>query len=133
MDADARHVVEDCTRASDDGSISFPQVVARLAEAGVEQYHADLRRAEKTYYVADDSSHVVSSRAITACYASAFSAEGVEAAVRASQAGEIGYAQFCERIAAAGCIGYLVSLVGRRAVYFGRTGESHVELFPAQH
>lgn len=33
--------------------------------------------------------------------------------------------------AAAGFEGYLVSLPGRRAVYFGRTAETHVEHFPA--
>lgn len=32
---------------------------------------------------------------------------------------------------AAGCAGYLVSLPGRRVVYYGRTGETHVELIPA--
>ena len=35
-----------------------------------------------------------------------------------------------ERAKRAGCAGYLVSFPGRRAVYFGRTGETHVELFP---
>ncbi len=30
----------------------------------------------------------------------------------------------------AGCAGYFVSLIGRRAVYFGRTAETHVEPFP---
>jgi len=62
--------------------------------------------------------------------ARAFSAAGVDAAVRAIQAQKIQYREFCERIAAAGCVGYTVSLTGRRAVYYGRTGESHVEMFP---
>lgn len=29
-----------------------------------------------------------------------------------------------------GCVGYHVSLAGRRAVYYGRSGETHVEQFP---
>jgi len=33
-------------------------------------------------------------------------------------------------VVAAGCTGYLVSFPGQRAVYFGRTGETHVEHFP---
>ena len=41
------------------------------------------------------------------------------------------YAAFCDRVTAAGCAGYLVSLPGRRVVYFGRTAETHVEHFPA--
>jgi hypothetical protein len=60
-----------------------------------------------------------------------FSAARVEAAVRAIQRKEIGYHEFCERIAAAGCVGYVVSLVGRRAVYYGRGFDTYVEPFPA--
>ena len=33
-------------------------------------------------------------------------------------------------ILAAGCVGYFVCLTGRRAVYFGRTGENYIEPFP---
>ena len=59
-----------------------------------------------------------------------FSAEGVEKAVRAIQRQEIAYRKFCRLIADAGCVGYFVSLAGRRAVYYGRTGDEHVEWFP---
>ena len=31
---------------------------------------------------------------------------------------------------AAGCAGYIVSFLGRRVLYIGRTAETHVELFP---
>ncbi len=31
---------------------------------------------------------------------------------------------------AAGCVGYFVQITGRRVIYFGRSGESHVEQFP---
>ena len=55
---------------------------------------------------------------------------GVMAAIGAIQQGQIRYREFCARIAASGCVGYLVSLAGRRAVYYGRTGETHVEYFP---
>ena len=41
MDASVRNVVEECTKGSDDGRFTFPQVVMKLIEAGVEQYHAD--------------------------------------------------------------------------------------------
>jgi hypothetical protein len=40
------------------------------------------------------------------------------------------YAGFRAKIMAAGCAGYIVSFIGRRAVYFGRTAETHVEHFP---
>lgn len=57
-------------------------------------------------------------------------AEEVKAAVRPIQERQIGYLQFCSRIAAAGCVGYFVSLAGRRVVYYGRTNDSYVEPFP---
>ena len=40
------------------------------------------------------------------------------------------YRGFCEKAKEAGCAGYLVSFLGRRVVYFGRTAETHVEHSP---
>lgn len=130
MDARTQRIMQDCTKASDAGSMTFPEVVTALMGAGVERYHADLRRAEKTYYMPDGESCVVPAEPIAAATAQAFSAEGVAAAVRAVQAKAIDYREFCARIMAAGCVDYIVSLAGRRAVYFGRTGESYIEPFP---
>lgn len=129
-DTDLETVLQDCTRASDEERMTFPQVVGKLMAAGVERYRADLLRHEKTYYMPDGRSHVVSNAAIAGMPAMAFSAAGVDSAVRDIQAGKIAYRDFCRRVMAAGCVDYLVSISGRRAVYFGRSGESHVEMFP---
>lgn len=131
MTPETAAVIDECTAASDAEGISFPEVVARLVAAGVERYRADLVRAEKTYYLPAGESRALPTKPVAAAPAAAFSAAGVEAAVRAIQAGRIGYGAFCERIAAAGCVDYMVSLAGRRAVYNGRSGESFVEPFPA--
>ncbi len=131
MNAHVKAAVEECTRASDEERMTFPEVVAKLNAAGVERYRADLLRAEKTYYLPDGASHVVPAARLGAAAARDFSPDGVRDAVRAIQARRISYKAFCERIAAAGCVDYVVSLAGRRAVYFGRTGESYVEPFPA--
>jgi uncharacterized protein YbcV (DUF1398 family) len=40
------------------------------------------------------------------------------------------YAGFCAKVEAAGCAGYMVSFLGKRVVYFGRTAQTHVEHFP---
>ena len=77
------------------------------------------------------SSHVVASRQHHRLPAEAFSPAAIDAAIRAIQGRKIDYMTFCEQIAAAGCVSYLVSLAGRRAVYSGRTGETFVEPFPA--
>ncbi|MEP9377435.1 DUF1398 family protein [Aquabacter sp. CN5-332] len=130
MEPHVTAAMEAATRDSDAERVTFPEVVAQLMEAGIERYHADLQRNEKTYYLPSGASHVVAAHEVGAVPAEGFSAEGVERAVRAVQAGQIKYREFCARIAAAGCVAYLVSLAGRRAVYYGRTGETHVEWFP---
>ncbi len=129
-ETDLKAVLQDCTNGSDEERLSFPQVVGQLKAAGVERYRADLLRHEKTYYMPDGSSNVLRNAAIDGTPAMAFSAAGVDSAVRDIQAGKIAYREFCRRVMVAGCVDYIVSLHGRRAVYFGRSGESHVEMFP---
>jgi uncharacterized protein YbcV (DUF1398 family) len=131
MDPSIRAVILDCALASYAATVRFPDIVGRLAAAGVERYHADLVRAEKTYYLPSGESEVVPDEALRLAPAAPFMAAGVDAAVRASQAGSIDYREFCRRIADAGCAGYFVSIAGRRALYYGRTGETHVEPFPS--
>lgn len=131
MQAETIDTMQECTEASDQERISFPEVVMKLMQAGVERYHADLLRAEKIYYLPSGESHRVPAAHLDAVPAPAFAADGVAAAVRAIQNGKIRYREFCERIAQAGCVGYMVSLTGRRAVYYGRSGDSYVEPFPA--
>ena len=124
-------VVTECSHGSHEGRLSFPEVVRKLMGVGVERYHADLSRGERTYYMPDGSSHVVAGED-GADAAREFSPAGIEAALRAIQAKKIDYRQFCAAILAAGCVGYFVCLTGRRAVYFGRQGDSFVEPFPKQ-
>lgn len=130
MNANLKAVVEACSRGSENGSLNFGQVLRRLAEAGVEGYYADFRRSTKTYYLPEGESIEVAATDPDVRIAPALDAARVEAAVRQSQAGAHTYQAFCEKVMAAGCSGYLVSLLGRRVVYFGRTAETHVEHFP---
>jgi uncharacterized protein YbcV (DUF1398 family) len=130
MNANVEVAIQACTHGSDEERMSFPEVVATLQEVGVERYHADLVRSEKTYYLPSGESAIVRAKPTRQQPASTFSAADTAVAIRAIQAQQIGYGEFCERIAAAGCTGYIVSLVGRRVVYFGRSAESHVELMP---
>jgi uncharacterized protein YbcV (DUF1398 family) len=131
MNAHVKTIVVECTEGSDAGTLTFPQVVGRLMEAGVESYYADLRRATKIYYMPDGESHVVNAAKPDGKPAHGFSADGVVAALREVQSRKIDYHMFCEKILAAGCVAYIVSIAGRRAVYFGRTGETYVEMFPS--
>jgi uncharacterized protein YbcV (DUF1398 family) len=131
MDIEIKRVMQEASRVSDEGGRSFPEIIGSLMAAGVERYHQDLRRSERTYYLPDGTSEVVGNDAVPVAPPVIFSAGGVEAAVRAAQAGAINYKEFCRRAMEAGCVGYVVSIVGKRVVYYGRTGDTHVEYFPA--
>jgi uncharacterized protein YbcV (DUF1398 family) len=131
MDTSIQAVMAECSKGSDENRMSFPEVVARLSAIGVERYHADLSRAEKTFYMPDGASFIAASKPVTGVAARDFSADGVSAAIQAIQQRQIDYMEFCRRIVAAGCVDYTVSLTGRRAIYSGRTGDFHVERFPA--
>ena len=130
MNAGFGCIAEECTAASDASRMSFAEVVGKLMSAGVERYHADLVRSEKTYFLPTGESRVIPSDGIGRVPAADFSAPSVEAAVRAIQQGEITYKTFCERVMDAGCVGYHVHIAGRHVVYYGRSGDSHVERFP---
>ena len=130
MNDRTRQVMHECSSGSIDGSMAFPEVVSKLAAIGCEQYHADLPRQEKTYYLPDGESHIEPLPTPSQSIAPTFSADGIVAALRAIQAGQISYVEFLGRIVAAGCVGYFVYVAARRAIYLGRNGDMHVEHFP---
>ncbi len=130
MEAHIADVLHECTRGADEERLVFPQIIANLKQAGVERYFADICRNETTYYLPCGESLRVPISYCSTAPALAFNPDGVAAAIVAAQTKQIAYHAFCDRIAAAGCIGYLVSIPGRRAVYYGRTGDSHTEHFP---
>jgi len=133
MKQDIIDIMHECATRSSLGNIRFPEVVQKLAGVGVEQYHADLMRGEKTYYLPDGGSHVESMSIIKTAenIATDFSAKNVILAIKAIQNGEMLYPAFLEHIMSAGCVSYFVYIRGRRAIYFGRTGDYHVENFPS--
>lgn len=131
MKVEQTAVMQECARGSLQGTLTFPEVVRKLAQIGVERYHADYSRQEVTYYLPDGDSFVAALPHAAQATAAAFSASAVEAAIREIQRGEILYGEFVRKTMAAGCVGYFVQIAGRRALYFGRSGETHIELFPA--
>jgi uncharacterized protein YbcV (DUF1398 family) len=130
MESHVKDIMRESTKASDEERAGFAEIVKKLIDVGVERYHADLVRSEKTYYLPDGESLIVPNDPVGIVPALEFSAAGVEMAVKAIQAGTIKYREFCKRAMSAGCVGYVVSMAGKRVVYYGRTGDSHVEWFP---
>lgn len=130
MNAVQTQVIQHCARGALAGELTFPEIVGKLAAVGVERYHADYSREEITYYLSDGDSLVVPSPHPQQATAVEFSPSAVATAVRQSQRGEHTYLDFIRKTMAAGCVGYFVQIAGRRAIYFGRNGDSHVEHFP---
>lgn len=132
MDAERISIARTSVQAAHDGSLSFPEIVSKLIGAGFEGYTVDYRRNSQTFYLPDGDSVVVDMQSSAGAVAADFDAAEVERLVRWAQANAAGYSYvaFCEKVKAAGCAGYLVSFLGRRVVYFGRTAETHVEHFP---
>lgn len=132
MNADQRAIAKSCLEASENGTMAFPQIIGTLMQAGFESYAIDYRRLTGTYYLTDGDSVVLDMDIDKAPVAAALDAGEIQAAIKDAQALVPGYTyrKFCARVMAAGCAGYQVSFVGRRAVYYGRTAETHVEHFP---
>jgi uncharacterized protein YbcV (DUF1398 family) len=112
-------------------SVPLPQVVAKLAAAGVETYYTDLVQLQKVFHGVDGESltHGLP-LADAGGIAHEFSESEVRSALAAIQGRQIGYEEFLHRIMRAGCMGYVVFIRGRRVLYFGRDGGFHVEPFP---
>lgn len=132
MTPDKIAIAEECQRAAESGSMNFPQIVKTLMQAGFESYAIDFRRGTAIYYAPDGDSIELPVPAVGGAVAEAFDAGAIQTAIREAQTLAPGYTypSFCQKVRVAGCASYLVSFLGRRAVYSGRTGESHVELFP---
>lgn len=132
MDAERIAIARTCLIAAHDGSLSFPDIIGKLISAGFEGYLVDYRRNSQTNYLPDGDSVTMDMHVSAGTVATTFDAAEVERLVRWAQANpaDYSYAAFCEKVKGAGCAGYLVSFLGRRVVYFGRTAETHVEHFP---
>lgn len=132
MDATLITIAQGCLDGAANDTLTFPQIVERLIEAGFERYAADFQRGLMTYYRPDGDSVELAAATPHTPVAAAFDAAAIQAAIREAQALVPGYSYegFCAKVTAAGCAGYVVSFLGRRAVYFGRSAETHVELFP---
>ena len=132
MDAERISIAQSCLDAAHDGSLGFPAIVGKLMAAGFEGYTVDYRRNTQTCYLPDGDSVALDMPHSDGTTAATFDAAAIEELVRwAQRAGsDYSYRGFCEKAKEAGCAGYLVSFLGRRVVYVGRTAETHVEHFP---
>ncbi|MGD9801858.1 MAG: DUF1398 domain-containing protein [Hyphomicrobiaceae bacterium] len=113
-------------------TMDFPMIVGMLAEVGFEGYAIDYRRNMAIYYLPSGQSIELPLPADDQSVSSGFDAKAVRDAISQAQSGAADYTYkgFCRNVMAAGCAGYIVSFPGRRVVYYGRSGETHIEPFP---
>lgn len=133
MNDDQHAVARKCLAGAYDNSMSFPEGIMALMAAGFDGYLVDFRTGQRTYYRPDGETLSLAAPETDGPVAAAFDGEEVRAAIRWAQsaAPDYSYTGFNARVTAAGCAGYLVSLGGRRVLYFGRDGETHTEFFPS--
>lgn len=118
-------------QASFNGTQHFGEIVGHLTREGVEWYSANLFFRLTSYYYPDGSHHQVPwPKLALPPIADAFDGAKITAAIRSSQQGKINYPEFLGQSAQAGIVYYTVHLKGKKALYFGRHGDFHVELFP---
>jgi uncharacterized protein YbcV (DUF1398 family) len=126
-----QEILNGCVAASFAGTMHFGEVVKKLGAAGVEWYSSNLLVGTSTHYFADGTYHHTRWTEWTAPKtADAFDDNKVAAAIRSIQQRQILYPEFLRQIAEAGVVYYTVHLRGRKAIYFGRHGDFHIEPFP---
>jgi uncharacterized protein YbcV (DUF1398 family) len=132
MDAQQTTIAESCLNAAYDKTMAFPEIVGALIKAGFEGYVVDYRRNTTTYFLPDGDSVALENRPSEGKVAAQFDQLGIAAQIKWAQANppEYSYTAFCKNVKALGCAGYIVSFLGGRVLYFGRTAEMHVEHFP---
>lgn len=131
MNTNWQQIARAALEGSESGAMTFPESVRMLVEAGFDAYAVDFRRSARTYYMPDGAVLELETER-TGPVAERFDAALIRKALGEAQALVPGYTYkgFCAKVAEAGCAGYLVSLIGKRVLYHGRTGETHTEYFP---
>ncbi len=132
MDNQKKEIARQAIEAAATGARDFGQIVGALMSAGFDGYLVDFRTATQTFYLPDATCHVAPIHATGIPVAETFDAAVVREAIREAQTKAIGYTYhgFCEKVVRAGCAGYLVTISGKRVLYFGRDGQIHTEYFP---
>jgi len=132
MDTKHLDIARQCLEGAESGTMTFPKIVGTLMTAAFDGYLVDLRLGQATYYLQDGEGLELPTHPSSTAVATEFNVDVVKAAIREAQALVPGYTYkgFCDKVKRAGCAGYLVSFPGRRVLYFGRTGETHIEYFP---
>ena len=116
--------------------LPFPQVVSRLLAVGVTRYHVDFVSSSVTTY-GPDATFVRVDIPRYASPGNTWNVDNLRSAIRhAQQAASSGdtsynYEGFVKRVVSEGGVtDYTAYLEGKRVLYMGAMGDTHVEWFP---
>lgn len=128
MNASTIHEAAAATLA---GTMSFPQVVEKLLQAGVEYYHVDYA-GHCTRFYDGNATCVVTPIPFDELPAIApeLDVPALRDNIRDSQQNNQPYRDFTRRAMQAGVQAYYAFLRGRRVTYISRAGNQHTEWFP---
>jgi uncharacterized protein YbcV (DUF1398 family) len=131
MNTNWQDIARNTLEGAESDAMTFPESLRLLIEAGFDGYAVDFRRSTRTYYMRGGEAIELQTER-NEPVAEHFDADVIKQAIREAQALIPGYTYkgFCGKVAKAGCAGYLVFLLGKRVLYYGRTGETHTEHFP---
>jgi uncharacterized protein YbcV (DUF1398 family) len=130
LGTDTKLILE-AARGTQDGSLSFPEVVGKLLSAGVEYYHVDYVGRRKRFYSVDSEMVATSiNYEGLPTVAPEFDAAALRANILDSQRNGQTYREFARRTMAGGVQDYIAFVRGKRVTYRGRTGDQHMEWFP---
>ena len=112
-------------------TLTFPEGVKMIAAAGFKGYLVDYCAGTRTYHHSNGETFTF--RGPSYPPVEAFNADVVKTAIREAQLLVPGYTYqgFCRKVTElGGAAGYMVSIIGKRVLYFGLNGETHTEYFP---
>ena len=135
MNANWKDLARATLEGAESNRMTFPESVKMLMEAGFDGYAVDFRRSTRSYYMPNGETIELKMEQTPGQVAERFDAATVKEALREARALVPGYTYqgFCAKVVGAGAAGYIVSLLGKRVLYYGRTGETHTEYFPGTH
>lgn len=113
-------------------TLSFPDGIMQLIQAGVQFQYIDLIQLVTISYSVNNDYLIDNMVFDEKIYVeSNFDIDIIQKAIRLSQEENLPFIEFCKMAAQAGCIGYHIFIYGKKVVYYGREGQSHIEFFPS--
>jgi uncharacterized protein YbcV (DUF1398 family) len=124
-------VAQSSLNGAETNTLTFPESVKMIAAAGFNGYLVDYRSGTRTYH--HSNGEVFTFHGPVYPPVEVFDVKVVKGAIKEAQLLVPGYTYqgFCRKVTErGGAGGYLVSIVGKRVLYFGVNGETHTEYFP---